>query len=70
VVAEYAERALLMHAGRLAFDGSLDALVREPALLRAAAFEPPPVMRVGLAFGHFVRTVDDLVAALGLEGAR
>ncbi len=46
------------------FDGPLAGFVSDPALLRAAAFEPPPAMRVGLAFGYVVRTVDDLVAVL------
>ncbi len=64
VVAEYAERVLLLDAGRLVFDGPLAGFVSDPALLRAAAFEPPPAMRVGLAFGYVVRTVDDLVAVL------
>jgi energy-coupling factor transport system ATP-binding protein len=66
VVAEYAERVLLMDAGRLLFDGPFAAFVADAALLQAAAFEPPPVMRVGLAFGRATRTVDELVDALGL----
>jgi energy-coupling factor transport system ATP-binding protein len=70
VVTEYAERVLLMDGGRLAFDGLLADLVRDPALLRAAAFDLPPVLAVGLAFGHFVRTVDDLLEALRLAGVR
>jgi energy-coupling factor transport system ATP-binding protein len=64
VVAEYAERVLVMHAGRLIFDGRFSAFVADPELLRAAAFEPPPAIRVGLAFGHSVRSVDELVAVL------
>ena len=64
VVAEYAERVLVMHAGRLIFDGRFSAFVADPELLRAAAFEPPPATRVGLAYGHSVRSVDELVAVL------
>jgi energy-coupling factor transport system ATP-binding protein len=64
VVAEYAERILVMHAGRLIFDGRFSAFVAAPELLRAAAFEPPPATRVGLAFGHAVRSVDELAAVL------
>ncbi|MBI3767459.1 MAG: energy-coupling factor ABC transporter ATP-binding protein [Deltaproteobacteria bacterium] len=66
VVAEYAERVLLMHAGRLVFDGPLATFVADATLLQAAAFEPPPAMRLGLAFGRVTRTVDELVAALDL----
>ena len=65
VVAEYAERVLLMHAGRLVFDGAFAAFVADAALRRMAAFEPPPATRVGLALGHVARTVDELVALLG-----
>ena len=49
MVAEYAERALLMRGGRLVFDGPLDALFADEALLRSAAFEAPPAARVGRA---------------------
>ncbi len=66
VVAEYAERVLLMHEGRLVFDGAFAAFVAGAALRRAAAFEPPPATILGLAFGHATRTVDELVRVLGL----
>lgn len=66
VVAEYAERVLLMDGGRLVFDGPLAGFVADAGLRRAAAFEAPPAMRVGLAFGLIARSVDDLVAALAL----
>ena len=65
---EYAERALLMRGGRLVFDGALDALLADEALLRAAAFEAPPAARVARALGIPARTVDDLARALGAEG--
>jgi energy-coupling factor transport system ATP-binding protein len=68
VVVEYAERALLMRGGRLVFDGALDALLADEALLRAAAFEAPPAARVARALGIPARTVDDLARALGAEG--
>ena len=69
VVAEYAERVLLMHEGRLVFDGAFAAFVADPALRRAAAFEPPPATMLGLAFGRATRTVDELVRALDLPAA-
>ncbi len=64
VVAEYAERVLVMDGGRLIFDGRFETFVADPELLRAAAFEPPPATRVGLAYGHAVRSVDELVSVL------
>ena len=66
VVVEYAERALLLRAGRLVFDGPLGRLLEDEALLRSAAFDPPPITRVARALGVHARTVDELVAALGL----
>ena len=65
VVVEYAERALLMRGGELVFDGPLDTLLGEEALLRSAAFEAPPAARVARALGIPARTVDDLARALG-----
>jgi energy-coupling factor transport system ATP-binding protein len=64
VVAEYAERVLVMREGRLVFDGDFARFVADPALTTAAAFDPPPATRVGLAFGHAVRSVDELVGVL------
>jgi energy-coupling factor transport system ATP-binding protein len=65
VVVEYAERALLMREGSLVFDGPLDTLLADEALLRSAAFEAPPAARVAYALGIRARTVDDLARALG-----
>ncbi|HEY2385929.1 MAG TPA: energy-coupling factor transporter ATPase [Candidatus Binatia bacterium] len=64
VVAGYAERVLVMREGRLVFDGDFARFVADPALTAAAAFDPPPATRVGLAFGHAVRSVDELVGVL------
>ncbi len=69
VVAECAERVLVMHAGRLVFDGDFAGFILDPDLLRAAAFEPPPATRVGLALGHAVRSVDELVTVLASTGS-
>lgn len=65
VVVEFAERALLMRGGELVFDGALDTLLGDEALLRSAAFEAPPAARVARALGIPARTVDDLARALG-----
>jgi len=67
VVVEYAERALLMREGALVFDGPLDTLLGDEALLRSAAFEAPPAARVAYALGIQARTVDELAQALGAE---
>ena len=68
VVAEYAERALLMRAGEVVFDGPLVRLFGEEDLLRSAAFEAPPATRVGRALGLAVRSVDELARALVKRG--
>ena len=70
VVVEFAERALLMREGRLVFDGPLDTLLGDEALLRSAAFEAPPAARVAYALGIPARTVDELARALGAERLR
>jgi energy-coupling factor transport system ATP-binding protein len=64
VVAEYAERVLVMREGRLVYDGDFARFVSDPVLTAAAAFDPPPATRVGLALGHSVRSVDELVGIL------
>ncbi len=68
VVVEYAERALLMRAGRLLFDGPLLGMLESDELMRAAAFEVPAVVRVARSFGVHARTVDELARALGVAG--
>src|SRR5262249_36257776 len=64
VVTEFAERALLMRDGGLVFDGALESLLDDEALLRSAAFEAPPAARVARALGLRARTVDDLAQRL------
>jgi len=64
VVAEYAERVLVMRDGQLVFDGDFARFVGDPVLTAAAAYDPPPATRVGLAFGHAARSVDELVGVL------
>ncbi len=67
VVTEYAERALLMRDGSLVFDGPLGALLDDEPLLRSAAFEAPPAVRVARALGLPARTVEELARALAPE---
>jgi energy-coupling factor transport system ATP-binding protein len=70
VVAEYTERALLMRAGELVFDGPLTTLLADQALLASAAFEAPPATRLGRALGVAARNADDLARVLGADPGR
>jgi energy-coupling factor transport system ATP-binding protein len=65
VVAEYAERGVLMSGGRMLFDGPLRALFAEEALLQRAHFQAPDVTRLSRRFGLTALSVDDLLATLG-----
>jgi hypothetical protein len=62
VVAEYAERGVLLQAGRVRFDGPLRALFADEALLTASHFRVPDVTRLGRRLGVTPLTVDELVA--------
>jgi len=63
VVAEYAQRGVLMSEGRLLFDGPLRALLAEEALLQQAHFRAPDITRLGRRFGFTPISVDEFVAA-------
>lgn len=65
VVAEYAERGVLMSAGRMLFDGPLRALFAESALLERAHFCAPDVTRLGQRFGLTPLSVDEFVGQMG-----
>jgi energy-coupling factor transport system ATP-binding protein len=62
VIAEYAERVLLLDAGRLHYDGPVRAFFADPTLLAAASFRPPDVTRVGQAFGCTPLSVSELLS--------
>jgi len=68
VVAEYAERALLVGEGCVLFDGPLATLLADDALLAAAAFELPPITRVARALDLHARDVASVARALGAGG--
>ena len=59
VVAEYADRGVLMSAGRILFDGPLRALFAEEALLARAHFQAPEITRLGCRFGFTPLSVDE-----------
>jgi energy-coupling factor transporter ATP-binding protein EcfA2 len=64
VVAEYAQRGVLMRAGRVQFDGALRTLFEQEALLAEAHFRLPDVTWLGRRFGFTPLTVDEFVAGL------
>ena len=68
VIAEHAERVLLLEAGRLRYDGPVRRFFADPALVAAASFRAPEVTRIGQAFGCTPLTVDELVAWAHREG--
>jgi energy-coupling factor transport system ATP-binding protein len=49
LVAGYAERAIVMREGSVAFDGGTDRLFLDPDLLRAANLEYPPLFELSRA---------------------
>jgi energy-coupling factor transport system ATP-binding protein len=69
VIAEYAERVLLLAGGRLAYDGSVRGFFADPARVAAAAFQPPDVTRLGQALGCTPLSVEELVSWLPERGA-
>jgi energy-coupling factor transport system ATP-binding protein len=62
VIAEYAERVLLLAAGRLHYDGPVRRFFADPALVAAASFEAPDATRLGQALGCTPLSVDELLA--------
>ncbi len=61
VVAEYAERGVLMGGGHVVFDGPLRALFAREDLLRQAHFQLPDVTRLGRRFSFTPLTVAEFV---------
>jgi energy-coupling factor transport system ATP-binding protein len=62
VIAEYAERVLLLDRGRLRYDGPVRAFLADDELAAAAAFRAPDVTRLGRLLGCTPLSVDELVA--------
>jgi energy-coupling factor transport system ATP-binding protein len=70
VIAEYAERVVLLAQGRLRFDGSARDFFADPARVAEAAFRAPEVTRLGQALGCTPLSVDELVSWLQGDGVR
>ncbi len=64
VVAEYAERGVLMRDGQVCFDGPLRNLFAEEELLASAHFRAPDITRLGRRLGFTPLSVAEFVAAL------
>ncbi len=69
VVAEYAQRGVVLSEGRVAFDGPLRALFAEEALLASAHFRLPDATRIGRALGLTPLSVDELLSSISPGGA-
>ena len=67
VVAEYAERGILMKDGRILFDAPLRSLFEEEALLQGAHFCAPEITRLGRRFGFTPLSVDEFARRLRSE---
>jgi energy-coupling factor transport system ATP-binding protein len=67
VVAEYADRGVLMQGGRVVFDGPLRRLFSQETLLASCHFRVPDITRLGLHFGWTPLAVEEFVAALAPE---
>jgi energy-coupling factor transport system ATP-binding protein len=65
VVAEYAQRGVLLRQGEVAFDGALRALFAEGELLEACRFRVPDVTRLGRRLGATPLSVAELLAVTG-----
>ncbi|HZR83202.1 MAG TPA: energy-coupling factor transporter ATPase [Candidatus Binatia bacterium] len=64
LVAAYAERAVLLAHGRIAFDGPVADLFAAPDRLARAAFDVPASAALGMRLGIPARSPDELVRAL------
>jgi len=64
VVAEYAQRGILMQGGRIVCDGPLRELLAREELLARCHFRVPDITRLGLRLGFTPLTLDEFVAAL------
>ena len=64
VVAEYANRCVMMSHGRIVSDGPVRTCFQNPERLESLALEAPEAVRLGQHFGVAVRTVDELYECL------
>lgn len=65
VVAEYAQRGVLMAGGRILVDAPLRTLFAQGALLEQAHFRAPDITRLGRRFGVTPLSVEEFVERIG-----
>ncbi|HUN56804.1 MAG TPA: energy-coupling factor transporter ATPase [Candidatus Binataceae bacterium] len=64
LVAEYARRVVLMRHGEILYDGSVDGLFDNPALLEGSSFRLPAAPALAARFGFKARTPAQLISKL------
>jgi len=64
LVAEYAQRCLLMKEGRILADGSPREIFHDSALVRTASLEIPSISRFSQRWGHTLLTVNEVKVSL------
>jgi len=64
VVAEYADRCVIMSGGRVVQDGDVRSSFSNPDLLESLYLEAPEAVRLGYEFGLVVRSVNEIVDCL------
>lgn len=64
VVAEYADRCIIMSGGRVVRDGDVRSCFEDPELLESLYLEAPEAVRIGYEFGLVVRSVEEIAASL------
>jgi energy-coupling factor transport system ATP-binding protein len=64
LVAEYAQRCLMMEGGRIVADGSPRDIFQDPILVRSAEMEIPPIARFSQRWGYTLLTVNEVKASL------
>ncbi len=68
VVAEYADRCVIMSGGRVVRDGDVRSCFSDPKLLESLYLEAPEAVRLGYEFGLVVRSVNEIVDCLERSG--
>lgn len=64
VVAEYAERGILMQNGEIRFDGQLRALFAQPELLTQCHFRIPDITQLGQRLGFTPLTIEEFLTTV------
>ena len=68
VVAEYCKRAIVLHEGKIVYDGSVRETFSQTELLKSCSLEPPQITRFGQEkYNVTVLSVDDLLENLDIQ---